>query len=96
MLNSKLLHSGTFYGTVRDILNKLRHDNFLVDHQVVKGLQLLPDDWFRVYKDTPSNFLCIVDIEDLGKISPTVLDTKIRFISIYLIGGYTAVDCILL
>ena len=72
------------------------NDNFIVNHQVVKGLQLLPDDWFRVYRDTPSNFLCIVDIEDLDKISPTVLDTKIRFISIYLIGGYTAVDCILL
>ena len=72
------------------------NDNFIVDHQVVKGLQLLPDDWFRVYRDTPSNILCIVDIEDLDKISPTVLDTKIRFISIYLIGGYTAVDCILL
>ena len=83
--------------TVRERLNKLKNDSYMVIHKLFpKGVELLPSDWIRIYKS--KNYSCIdeaiytLNVKDIDSIPESILDIEFDEEITWFLGGDLSLD----
>ena len=86
--------------TVRERVEQLKSDDFVVNHKALGNTQLLEDDWIRIYKSkTRGNvdgMLYSCNREDIDFIPNDILDLEFDYVDCWMIGGNLASDMVLI
>lgn len=86
--------------TVRDIIGDIhKHGGNTFHKSLGNNVEVLPDDWFRIYRGgdciiEEKIFTC--DWSDIDSIPEDVLNTNVDMYNTWLIGGNLSCDCIIL
>jgi len=85
--------------TVKDRLEKLKNDNYMIYHKALKDTKMLEDDWIRIYKS--KNHGCIdegiysCDVKDIDKIPDNIMNMEYDHEDSWVIGGDLSLDLVI-